>query len=854
MGVGQGMAAPGTGAWELGMTPDRWRQIKDVFDAVLEKTPPERTEFLESSCAGDVELRREVESLIAAYGDAGSRYEKPAVQSDSMIDRQIGAYRILRRLGSGGMGAIYLAARADDQFRRLVAVKAIRPELLDDHTRRRFENERHTLAALEHPNIVKLLDGGTTDDGIPYLVMDYVEGQPIDRFCRDRGLSIRERLALFRILCGAVHFAHQNLVVHRDLKPANILVTPQAVPKLLDFGIAKLLRPAYAAATVGMTRTVAQPMTPEYASPEQILGQPITTASDIYSLGVLMYILLAGVHPFEGQTSSTLALEQAVCEGRTRKPSEAAPADMARQLRGDLDTIVLSAMRKEPQRRYASAEHLSEDVRRYLEDEPVLARGDTILYRARKFVGRHRPAVTASTVAIAALIFLGVSEHQDRLRAERRFSDLRELSNWVIGDLDKAMHDGQTEARKTVVAKALTYLDGLGREAGNDPALQREVVGGYAKVATLQGALFAANTGEPDAALETLKKASPIADALARRDSRNPETRKTLLQFHEALARNMGTAGDAAGVVEHYRKALEFTDADRHEAISLWSELAHIQGDLGDPSAALESFRHCEQLVSEWQRGHPDDEHIPQMLAFARERIAWFIMLAGEPASNAEAPVRAAIAAYVKRVAQKPSSKVARFNLAKAYEILAEVLKREGKTSDALDACRQSRSMVERLRTEDATDSEYPISLADSAVLLVDLLASNGQAAEARSEAARTLGGLRAPAHAANPIPRLLDPYLRLLLDTSDPELAKTDDPLPLALRVVELSGGKDADSLLLLAKAYRRAGDSQRALDTARKALALLPPVPAGKPVPELRSQIQAFQAHLGHSEGRGQ
>jgi serine/threonine protein kinase len=252
------------------------------------------------------------------------------------------------------MGAVYLGSRDDAQFRRLAAVKLIRPELLDESTRRRFNNERQTLAALEHPNIVKLLDGGTTDEGWPYLVMDYVEGQPIDKFVKQRDLSISERLELFRTLCAAAHYTHQNLIVHRDLKPANVLVTPQRVPKLLDFGIAKLIKPAYAAATVGFTRTNAQPMTPEYASPEQILGQPITTATDVDSLGVILYTPLTGTHPYQIPSQSYHELELSICEGNPKKPS-----------------AVL-----EP-------------------TAPVAARPDTMLYRTQKFVapqqvGRER--------------------------------------------------------------------------------------------------------------------------------------------------------------------------------------------------------------------------------------------------------------------------------------------------------------------------------------------------------------------------------------------------------------------------------------------------------------------------------
>src|SRR5437764_2096118 len=372
------------------MRRGRWQLGKGVFDAAMEHDAPERRAFVAAASGGNAELQQDVESLLDAHDDAGSRYDAPVIAGDPLIGREMGAYRILRRLGAGGMGAVYLGPRADSRFRRLVAIKAIKADAVDAHTLRRFENERHTLAALEHPNIVRLLDGGATSDNIPFLVMDYVEGQPIDRYCRDRNLTIAERLGLFRQLCAAVHYAHQNLVVHRDLKPANILVTPQGVPKLLDFGIAKLLRPEYAAGAVGYTLTAAQPMTPEYASPEQILGQPVTTASDVYALGVLLYALLTDSHPFQSQGASSYEVERAICETEARNPSAAAPPERARQLRGDLDTIVLTAMRKEPQRRYASAEHLSEDIRRYLVGAPVLAHGDSAVYRARKFIGRHR--------------------------------------------------------------------------------------------------------------------------------------------------------------------------------------------------------------------------------------------------------------------------------------------------------------------------------------------------------------------------------------------------------------------------------------------------------------------------------
>jgi serine/threonine protein kinase len=336
------------------MTPERWQQVKSLFDGIVERAPEERDAFLSMACGNDEELRREVIALLKSDSTVGdSLFERPllnTVPEDSLAGRSLGPYRLLRRIGHGGMGSVYLAVREDDQFHRRVAIKAVKPELVSEHAMRRFQNERQTLAALDHPNIVKLLDWGTSEDGIPYLVMDYIEGERIDQFCDGRNLPVADRLGLFLTVCAAVHYAHQNLVVHRDLKPSNILVTPQTVPKLLDFGIARLLKAEYACQTVGITRTEMQPMTPEYASPEQILGRPITTATDVYSLGVLLYRLLTDQHPFQLKTHSVLELERAICETEPEKPSLAAGrrGEFSRRLGRDLDNIVLMAMRKEP--------------------------------------------------------------------------------------------------------------------------------------------------------------------------------------------------------------------------------------------------------------------------------------------------------------------------------------------------------------------------------------------------------------------------------------------------------------------------------------------------------------------------
>jgi tetratricopeptide (TPR) repeat protein/tRNA A-37 threonylcarbamoyl transferase component Bud32 len=838
------------------MTPERWQHVKRLFDAALERPAAERTGFLLIACGEDSGLRNEVETLIAAYAGAESRYETSPLSADPMLGRQLGPYRILKLLGGGGMGSIYLAARADEQFRRLVAIKAIRADLLDEQTRRRFENERHLLAALEHPNIVKLLDGGETEQGAPYLVMDYVEGQPIDRFCRDHGLTLRERLRLFQTLCGAVHYAHQNLVVHRDLKPANILVTPQGAPKLLDFGIAKLLRPAFAAAAMGVTRTVARPMTPEYASPEQILGQPITTASDIYALGVLLFVLLTGTHPFDDKPDSLYELERAICEREPRKPSDAAPAEWRRELRGDLDAIVLTAMRKEPQRRYASAEHLSEDVRRYLEGLPVSARGEMLAYRAGKFGRRHKAPLAAS-VAIAGLLgYLAITDHLDRLRAERRFGDLHAFATWTISDLDQAMARGLTPARKEVVERGLKYLDALSAESGHRTDLQLDCISGYLKIAALQGDLFGENVGDVAAARASAEKALALAEQVGRRDPRNPRVRASLLESNDRLAGILEKAADRRGAIDHYTKALEFAPGDSLDTATRWSKLGFVQANAGDAVAALESYQKCESVILQWQTHAAPDDRTARLLAFARESIAWQAVLAGEPPAPAEDKIRSAIATYEAYVQTRPTPR-ARHNLANAYHTLAAVQKREGKTAAALESVDRSLALSEALLAQDPQNDLYRDAVSGGRFLKIDLLLANSRASEARALYTQTVTALRPLVHSAKPLHRYMVYYVTLLLNPAFPELSEGEDVAALARQAVDLSGGTDVESLDLLARAMQRSGDYPGAMATERKALALLPASAAGRPVPEMRRKIEealaSFETPASTADGQG-
>jgi len=445
------------------LTPERWAQIRQIFDGALERSEVDRAAYLRVVCARDDELRREVESLLASHDSAGDFLNKPAASLagttqtliSSGIDLQeyppghrVGAYALQKCIGRGGMGSVWLATRSDNEFKKQVAIKLVKRGMDTQEILRRFRLERQVLAGLTHPNIAALIDGGSTPDGLPYLVMEYVEGIRIDRYCEQHKSTITERLKLFGDVCAAVQYAHGNLVVHRDLKAGNILVTAEGIPKLLDFGIAKLIRTEFDTLAAAETRPELRPMTLDYASPEQVRGEAITTATDVYSLGVLLYKLLTEKSPYGLAARSDSSLRKAICEQEPLKPSavvltdekavipdatqkidltqeetrEKARRRLQKKLAGDLDMIVLMALRKEPSRRYASVEQFSEDIRRYLAGRPVIARSDTFGYRAARFVRRNAVSVAAASIAALTLFGATIFEQRSAARAAQRDS------------------------------------------------------------------------------------------------------------------------------------------------------------------------------------------------------------------------------------------------------------------------------------------------------------------------------------------------------------------------------------------------------------------------------------------------
>jgi serine/threonine protein kinase/tetratricopeptide (TPR) repeat protein len=652
-------------------------RLKEIFHSARELRPGERDAFLSGVCGADQQLRSEIEALLESDRAADDFIADPPARlvADAFggspdppdAGRMVGQYKLLEGIGSGGMGAVYLAERADEQFQMQVAVKLIKRGMDTDSVLRRFQHERQILASLEHPNIARLLDGGTTEDGVPYFVMEYVQGQRIDRYAEEHRLSIGERLELFRQVCSAVSYAHQHLVVHRDLKPSNILVTPAGVPKLLDFGIAKIIQPNDSAEALA-TITVVPIMTPEYASPEQIEGAPATTLSDVYSLGAVLYELLAGRPPYRLKNRSPQEIEKAISTAQIEKPSAVVSRpDDARRLRGDLDNIVRMAMRRETARRYRSVEQFSEDIRRHLTGRPVIAQPDTLSYRASKFLGRNRLAVSA-----AALLFLTlvggivattwqarkatVQEQRARAeqaRAERRFNDVRKLANNVLFDYHDAIKNlpGATKVRERLVKDALNYLDSLAGEAQGDPELQRELAAAYERVGDVRGGASGGSLGDIAGAVESYTKAFKIREALVAVKPDNEQARRDLAGSHQKIGQRLLATSEASNGLEHLRKALMlYLDLTREQPANgdLQLELADARNKLGDGlhmrgdlAGALEQYHAALAICEKPAASHPQDQRYRRTLWNTYEGIADVRHLQSDVAGTNEANIKA---------------------------------------------------------------------------------------------------------------------------------------------------------------------------------------------------------------------
>jgi serine/threonine protein kinase len=662
-------------------------QAESIGDNALEfNAGKERTAYIEKACGQDDTLKALVLEYISGADDMSVEPVIAEPAPVSFENKQIGPWKLLRPLGEGGFGLVYLAERNDGQVRQLGAVKFLKGTVYSRDMELRFLDERQILANLNHPWIVGLIDAGLSAEGQPYLVMDYVDDAlPIDVYCREKDLSVKDRLLLFQKVCEAVAYAHRKLVVHRDLKPSNMLVTKDGSPRLLDFGVAKILDPIHRSGAQAASSTYVLIGTERYFSPEQVRREPVDTSTDIYTLGVILYELLVGADPYDLEHHQKDSVEQLICNADPELPSKAvtkAPASeplqpasdaacasqaspsaappryeakFRRQLKGDLDNILLMALRKEPQRRYASVNQFSDDIRRHLEGLPVSARGDTFGYRASKFVQRHKTGVAAAALIVASLIAgLTTTVWQARraqaaqAKAERRFNEVRKLASSNLFEFhdEIAKLPGTTAARALVVKGALQYLNSLAKEASGDRDLQLELATAYQKVGDAQGRPGFANIGDRTGALESYRQALAIRKAVAAAGVPDLVLRRDLATNYERIGDTLLITGQTAEALSNYREALALR----------------------------------KEILSE----NPDDREARREFAGNSQRRAQALAHSGKlgEAQETEAP---AVAMFQGLAAEQPGNAVAQRDLFIAYIKRGNLLTAAGKQAEALN-------------------------------------------------------------------------------------------------------------------------------------------------------------------------
>jgi len=765
------------------MTPEEWQRVRPILESALELPAANRPAFLDTACT-DSSLRREVESLILSHEQAGTDSLRSLSIPDFVSEearfslppgKRIGAYQILEEIAQGGMGAVYRAIRADGQYKQQVALKIVRADIGAVMTASRFRNERQILASLDHPNIARMLDGGATADGLPYLVMEFIDGLPITEYCDRRKVTVEGRLQLFRTVCSAVHYAHQHLVIHRDIKPGNILITSEGVPKLLDFGIAKILDPDSLRGNLTLTSAGLLVMTPEYASPEQLQGKTITTATDVYSLGLVLYELLAGRRAYRFTTGMPYEVARAVLETDPEKPSaairrverpeqglqEKAPLTpegisslrgdsvekLERSLSGDLDNIVLKAIRKESNLRYSSADQLSEDIRRHVENLPVLARKSTVAYRCRKYIARHKVGM-ASAALIAISLLAGIISatreariaRANQLRAEQRFNDVRKLANSLMFEIHDSIKDlpGATKARKILASDAQQYLDSLSREATGDPSLEHDMAAAYDRLGDVYGYMGAANLGDFAAASQSYAKALAIRESLAAANPKDVNCQLELADEYfrvEFIQRSMSDFADALKTSERALTVLAKTGAGENDPrlLDRIGGQYYLAGSLlqesGNASAAFEDYRKAisfhEPIASDtranpFSRAHvvADYNGIAKILAQRRQTEEAIAMSAKGlnimKQLSAANPTNATLSEY----------------LAESYNVLADLYQTEQNLSVALEDHRAANHIFRQLMVGDPSNQLAAANFVFTEDAVGELLVRQGNPAE----------------------------------------------------------------------------------------------------------------------------
>lgn len=890
------------------MTPDRFQDLRRSFDLLLDLSPAERTEELDKISQRDDTLGSELRLMLAAHTDTATLLDHSPVdplESPAAEGWQLGPYRILREIGRGGMGNVYEAIRVDGSFRKRVAIKILRRDRAGLFLGR-FNRERQILARLEHPHVAGILDGGETPDGDPYFVMEFVDGIPITRYAEIHSLTVGPKLDLFLQVCDAVQYAHRNLTVHRDLKPSNILVTPAGAVKLLDFGIAKLIEPEHdPGADHHPTEAI---LTPAYTSPEQIRKEPATTAADVFQLGILLFELLTGRHPFQPEGKPAHEVMSAICEADAPYPSTVAPRE-AKRMRGELDTIVLTALRKEPAWRYSSVEQMADDIGRYRRGWPVLAHGNGATYRLRKFARRQWLPLSAALlvlVSLAAGLFATVYQarradrarlaadaarnqaeqervlaDQQRLVAEQaqriaveqrgvaearteeariekskeqqRYREVRSLASSLLFDLYDGVRDlaGSSTARRLIVTKVQHQLELLTSEAGNDIGLQRDLAACYERMGELRLDPRGGKNGA--AAVEAYQKGADLRRRIAaRRDAKWTDQRD--------LARSLGKLGDGQFLA-------------------------------GAAKPAIESYASAHTLAQSLLKSHPEDPSIQRVLGWVDWRRCTVLMAAGD-SSNAVQACQEGIALLAPLADAAPNDLEVQRLSATTDSSYANALRLTGRSQDALPYTRRSLDSLHRLELLAPNNAEYrkldssaELVLASSLSATGDLrasleafersvhsmeiaveidptdlgsplrlafalrgfsrrLAAAGDNDGAHNAAKEALHLLKTTAEKPGAGAVEWNDYADALLKIEWPDLQHWPEALRLAENAVASTHRKNPICLDTLAWAYYRNGKAPVAVETEREALTLLPKGASGGLHDELERDLKTFLA----------
>jgi len=766
------------------MTPERWAQVKQILQNALDLPESQRGAYLDDTCRDDAPLRQEVESLLAAHADAGDFLDEPAPLPEDPEPEslppgtRLGLYQIVQKVGEGGMGTVYQAIRED--IRKLVAVKIMK-RTQSEFLLSRFANERQILAHFNHPYVTKLFDTGLTPEGQPYFVMEFVAGRQIDVYCDEERLHTRARLGLFLKVCAGVEYAHRNLVVHRDLKPRNILVTAEGDPKLLDFGIAKIMEEDPATGAIHETVTVVRMMTPEYASPEQARGEPVSTSSDVYSLGVLLYELLTGHPPYRIKGRSPHSAAEEICNTIPMLPSSAIrkteagvnpesvaatrdgrPERLQRALSGDLDNILMKALEKRPEQRYSSVEQFAEDVRRHLAGRPVVARAASWPYRAGKFVGRHKLAVAAA--ALLAVSLLGGAAttmwqariaNLQRERAERRFQDVRSLANSLMFEMYDAIQNlpGSTGVRELLVSRAQKYLDSLSRESAGDPGLKSELAEAYERLGDVQGGYRSANLGNTAGAIESYRKALALRESLATGKPSDTGLDRALVRNHGKLSDVLLLSGDASQAIRHSNQLLVIAKSladrnpknlqDQSNLLAAYLDIGWKQAGKGDWQGGLVNMRKAVALGEDLVKAHPADFTTRRRLAIAYERTAFTIASYSDDYAAAAALHRKQLALADELAAASPLDAPAQRLAAYARMDLGGVLDLGGDRAAARSEFDRALAAFQKLSAEDPRNVQYRMDVISASGLAANSLIEQGKTAEAIGKLQETMALIR---------------------------------------------------------------------------------------------------------------